>query len=225
MDLSRCDPKGKRVETLDTNNDGKPDVWKMYVPTTQGGQTVDVLVCKEVDLNHDGKVDELAYYDNNGNRVLEKFDLDFDGRIDETIYYEGGKKVRSEFDTDFDDKPDIWKYYEGDRLVRVERDTNHDGRVDYWEYYEGGKLDRIGYDTTGSGRVDKWDRAPEETEAPEPAAGATGGTGTQPGGAAPAAAQTKGGLAPGQTLPTPDSPATTAPAPDGKPAKPSKKGK
>jgi antitoxin component YwqK of YwqJK toxin-antitoxin module len=201
VDLKRCDPAGKRVQQLDTNDDGKPDLWKMYSAVVSGGQTIDVLVCKEVDLNHDGKVDEVVYFDDAGNRVLEKFDLDFDGKIDETVYYEGGKRVRVEIDTDFDNKPDIWKFYENDKLVRVERDSNHDGRVDYWEYYEGGKLDRIGYDTSGSGKVDRWDRAPEDNEAPEA-------------GTAPAAAQTPGGqgqkptgqAAPGKT------PETTPPA-------------
>src|SRR5262249_50053716 len=84
VDLSRCDAKGKRVDTVDTNNDGKPDVWKMYKQTAQG----EVLVCKEVDLNHDARVDEITFYDDAGNRVLEQFDLDFDGKVDETVYYE-----------------------------------------------------------------------------------------------------------------------------------------
>src|SRR5947207_185689 len=62
VDMTRCDPKGKRVQDLDTNMDGKPDLWKMYAQTITGGQRVEVQVCKEIDLNHDGKVDSIAYF-------------------------------------------------------------------------------------------------------------------------------------------------------------------
>ena len=40
VDQSRCDPKGKRVQTLDTNGDGKADLWKLYVAVMQGGQAI-----------------------------------------------------------------------------------------------------------------------------------------------------------------------------------------
>jgi hypothetical protein len=206
VDMTRCDPKASnhRVQNLDTNADGKPDVWKIYGSVNVGGQNQEVLLCKQVDLNHDGKVDELVVYNDNGTRVLERFDLDFDQKFDVTIFYEGGKRVREELDTNFDDKTDVWKFYEGDRLVRVELDRNHDGKVDTWEYFEGGKLDRIGYDTTGSGQVEKWDRAPSESSLPEagaPAAGAQPASDTAAAGdegkpAAPAPPPTDGAKAP-----------------------------
>ena len=159
IDRSRCKASGKQVMEADTNLDKKPDVWKYFVPNGQGAQ---VMTCKQVDLNHDGKVDIIYYFDDTGTQSnLEEFDLDFDGRIDLTVYYANGKKVREELDTNYDGHSDLWKFYEDEKLVRVERDADYNGRVDQWEYYEGGKLDRIGYDTSGSGRVDKWDRAPE----------------------------------------------------------------
>jgi antitoxin component YwqK of YwqJK toxin-antitoxin module len=171
VDRTRCKAEGKQVTTADTNLDGKPDVWKYFVPNGQGAE---VLTCKQEDLNHDGKVDSIFYYNETGTQTaLEEFDVDWDGHIDETVYYVNGKKVRSEFDTNFDGKPDVWNYYEDEKLVRIERDTDGNGRVDQWEYYEGGKLDRIGYDTTGAGKVDRWDRAPEGgdiTAPPAPAA-------------------------------------------------------
>jgi hypothetical protein len=196
VDRSKCDDKGKQVVTADTNQDQKPDVWKFFQNTQQNGQQVQVLACKQVDLNHDGRIDIVYYYDDKGAQTtLEEFDLDFDGKFDMTVYYVNGKKVREEFDSNYDQRPDLWKYFEEEKLVRVERDTNNDGKVDEWQYYEGGKLDRIGYDTTGSGRVDRWDRAPENEEGPpgsEPAGGG-GGAGTTaapgaPSGAVPAAA-------------------------------------
>jgi antitoxin component YwqK of YwqJK toxin-antitoxin module len=180
VDRSRCKAEGKQVTTADTNMDGKPDVWKYYVPNGQGAQ---VLTCKQVDLNHDGRVDIVSYFDDTGTRTnLEEFDVDLDGRIDETVYYANGKKIRSEFDTNYDGKSDVWNFYEDEKLVRIERDTDNNGRVDQWEYYEGGKLDRIGYDTTGAGKVDKWDRAPDGGDAApaSPAPGASPAAGTAP---------------------------------------------
>jgi hypothetical protein len=167
IDRSKCSDKGKEIVTADTNQDKKPDVWKFFETTNQGGQKVQVLTCKEVDLNHDGKLDAVYYYDDKGvATVLEEFDLDFDGKFDLTVYYANGKKVREELDTNFDQKPDIFKYYEDEKLVREELDTNYDGKIDQWQYFEAGRLDRIGYDTLGTGRVDKWDRTPDADEAP-----------------------------------------------------------
>jgi hypothetical protein len=199
VDRSKCSDKGKQIVTADTNLDKKPDVWKFFTSVQQGGQTVSVLSCKQVDLNHDGKVDVVQYYDESGNQItLEEADLDFDGQFDVTIYYVNGKKVRKEEDTNLDKRPDVWTYYEDDKIVRIERDTDYNGKVDEWQYYEAGKLDRIGYDTTGTGRLDRWDRAPE---------GDTGGGAGEPagGGAAPATTPP----AAGATQP----PAATAPAP------------
>src|SRR4051812_48633083 len=145
VDMTRCDPKGKQVVTADTNADKKSDVTKLYETRDVNGQKVQILACKQVDLNYDDRVDIVYHYDREGTLSFEEFDLDFDGRFDLWTYYQGGKRVREEMDTNYDRRPDFTKYYEGDRLVRVERDTNYDGRVDEWQYFENGKLDRIGY--------------------------------------------------------------------------------
>src|SRR4029079_18449 len=80
VDRSKCSDKGKQIVTADTNLDKKPDVWKFFTAVQQGGQSVSVLSCKQVDLNHDGKVDMVYYYDETGAQTtLEEFDLDFDG--------------------------------------------------------------------------------------------------------------------------------------------------
>jgi hypothetical protein len=201
VDMARCDQSGKRVQNMDTNGDGKPDVWKLYQVQKQNGQDVEVLTCKQVDLNHDGKVDELVIFNDGGNRQMEKFDLDFDGKFDVTVFYEGGHRVREELDTNYDGKPDVWKFYEGDKLVRMELDRDHNGRVDQWEYFEGGHLDRIGYDESGSGQVERWDRQPSDTSTPEasPPAGA----------AAPAAAGGEPATPPGPPPAAPDQKTTT----------------
>src|SRR5262245_13733684 len=53
IDRARCDDKGKQVITADTNRDNKADVWKLLEPVQQGGQTVQVMTCKQRDLNFD----------------------------------------------------------------------------------------------------------------------------------------------------------------------------
>lgn len=200
VDRSRCKAEGKQVVTADTNLDKKPDVWKYFVPNGQGAQ---VMTCKQVDLNHDSRVDIVYYYDQTGTPTLEEFDLDFDGRNDLTVYWVNGKRIREEMDTNYDTRPDFWKYYEDDKLVRIERDSDYNGRVDEWEYYEGGKLDRIGYDTSGSGRVDRWDRAPEGAD--DASGAVTPASEPGPGGAAP------GAPAAAASGPGPATPAAAAP--------------
>ncbi len=187
VDKSRCDDRGKQVITADTNGDKKPDVLKLYA----SGKDTQQLVCKQVDLNGDTKVDIVYHYGDDSALTFEEFDLDFDGRFDLRAFYQAGRKVREELDTNYDQRVDFTKYYEGDKLVRVERDANNDGRVDEWQYYEAGKLDRIGFDSTGSGRVDRWERAPDEAAAASAAeSGGAPPAGTVPAGTPPAGAPT-----------------------------------
>jgi len=144
VDRSKCSDKGKEIVTADTNQDKKPDVWKFFQTVNVNGQKVQVLTCKQVDLNHDGKLDLVYYYDDKGAQTtLEEFDMDLDGKFDMTVYYANGKKVREELDTNFDQKADIFKYYEEEKLVRIERDTNNDGRIDEWQYFEAGNARRL----------------------------------------------------------------------------------
>jgi len=161
FDRSRCDDKGKQVVSLDANGDGKPDVIKLFLPATQDGHTIQQLVCKQTDLDFDGKIDLVQYYGPGGELFMDEYSMDYSGKFNGRTFYQEGKKVRAEKDMNFDGKPDYFEFYEGGKLVRVERDRAGNGKIDEWQYYEGGHLDRIGYDTTGSGRVDKWERNPE----------------------------------------------------------------
>jgi hypothetical protein len=217
VDRNKCKEGGKEVVTADTNQDKKPDSWKYLHQIDIGGSKAHVIACKQVDLNHDGRIDSVYYYDDRGAALeLEEFDLDFDGKFDQTVYYAAGKRVRKEMDMNFDQRADVWEYYEEEKLVRVERDSNNDGRVDEWSYYEGGKLDRIGYDSSGSGKVDRWDRAPE---------GEDGAPGEAPAAPAPAAAPPAGATTPPPAAAAPAKPAAPAKAaPAATPAKaPAKK--
>ena len=185
FDRSRCDDRGKQVVSADTNGDGKPDVIKLFTVVDQGGQKVQQLTCRQVDLNHDGKMDIIYTYGPGGMLMAEDFDLDFDGKFDERVYYQDGRKVRMERDMNGDGRPDYVEFFEGGKLVRVERDSNGDGKPDEWQYYENGRLDRIGTDTTGSGRADKWERNPETADA-APEGPASAGKAPAAKGAAPA---------------------------------------
>src|SRR5215204_1846110 len=95
VDKARCNDSGKQVVQADTNNDKKPDVIKLY---TKGRDNAQTLVCKQVDLNHDGKIDIVYHYDDGGVLSFEEFDLDFDNRFDLRAFYQGGRKVREEMD-------------------------------------------------------------------------------------------------------------------------------
>jgi hypothetical protein len=161
FDRSRCDDKGKQVVSLDANGDGKPDVIKLFLSASQDGHTVQELVCKQTDLDFDGKIDLVQYYGPGGELFMDEYSMDYSGKFNGRTFYQEGKKVRAEKDMNFDGKPDYFEFYEGGKLVRVERDRSGNGKIDEWQYYEGGHLDRVGYDTTGSGRVDKWERNPE----------------------------------------------------------------
>ena len=102
LDRSKCDTRGKRVVQLDLNRDKQPDVWNIYSKRTEGGATVDVLTCKAIDLNFDGRRDMWKYYNNAGALEREEMDLDFDGRVDIVSFRRNGKIFRQEMDTNYD---------------------------------------------------------------------------------------------------------------------------
>ncbi len=86
----------------------------------------------EKDVNGDGKVDDILWFDASGNRVKESVDANFDGRMDTFYYYNPrGVLARVEVDTTFDDKIDLWVWLtEGVYVTRYERDTDGDGKPD-----------------------------------------------------------------------------------------------
>jgi len=149
--------EGETIKSFDLNRDDTPDVYQHYVKDAEGKER---LVRKDMDVNWDGRIDILRWYDDQERLIKEDYDLDFDGRIDVTNFYDdAGKLIRKESDLDFDGRSDLWKYYEGGALVRKERDTSGDGKVDYFEYLEKGEIDRIGEDLDGDGTVDRWTKS------------------------------------------------------------------
>jgi len=178
QDRGRCDRQGREVSDQDTNGDGAPDVRKVFVRITRpGGATELVMVCREIDLNHDGVKDVVRYYTDEARPLREEADRDFDGRIDSVNFFENGIVVRREIDQNHDGRVDTWSYLERGVITRGERDANGDGRKDHWEYFENGRVIRVGEDLDGDGRVDRWFRnaAAKAAEAPRPEASGDGG--------------------------------------------------
>jgi hypothetical protein len=165
-DRFKCQGEGKgyKVENLDLNHDTVPDVKKVYATVTKYDIEKEVMICREADLNFDGRKDIIRYFSDEGRPLREELDMDFDGKIDVVNYFENGKVVKQEMDTNFDGLVDIWNYFSEGQLVRAERDSDKDGKADIWEHYSGGELKRIGYDVDGDGKVDRWERSEEGEE-------------------------------------------------------------
>ena len=180
VDPELCDTSGKQVQTFDLNQDNKPDVWKLYASVEEGGTTVEILTCKQVDYDNDGKKDYVAVYNRRGEMVAEEFDFTFDGRFDAREHYDKktGGIYMVERDLDHDKKPDTWeKYASAGALESIERDRNGDGKADLWEQYQAGQILAILYDDDFDGKVDRKESArplasapaaPSPTSSPEP---------------------------------------------------------
>jgi hypothetical protein len=161
MEHESCDEKSNRVETLDSNNDGKSDIRRVY-DKASGRE-----VCRIVDLNHDGKSDMFEYFDGAGQPRRREYAYDDSGAVNVIEYFEGGKLVRREYDTTGQHRIDTWDFFDPAKPmnaktgrampIRRERDTNGDGQVDQWWVWEGEKV-TISYDKSGDGKPD-----PEET--------------------------------------------------------------
>jgi|GEM_PF-860035 len=142
-----CEESGNKVEMLDANNDGKPDIKRV----SKGGREI----CRITDLNHDGKPDMFEYYDQTGQLRRREADYDDNGIVNSIEYFENGKLVRRELDTTNQGKIDTWDFFDpatGARTKR-ERDATGDGKIDQWWTYDGEKV-TIAMDRNGDGLPD-----------------------------------------------------------------------
>ena len=158
VDESLCDTSSKRVTTFDLNKDNQPDVWKLYKTVNEGGTSVEVLTCKQVDYDHDGIKDYVVTYRDTGELNAEEADLTFDGRFDARHHFDEktGKIYLIERDMDHDKKPDVWEKFDADgQIESVRRDSNADGKPDIWEQYTDGQLVAILYDDDFDNKVDR----------------------------------------------------------------------
>jgi hypothetical protein len=167
-DTTRCvsDGAGYEVSEYDTSGDNTPDVRKLFKVMGEGTLARLVLVCREADLNGDGRKDIVRLYTDEGSPRREEADRNFDGRIDEITHFASGRIALQELDTTGDGMIDTRIFYEEGQPVRAERDmasrsTADQWRPDRWEYYAEGRTVRIGADLDGDGKVDRWDRDEE----------------------------------------------------------------
>ncbi|MFO0677694.1 MAG: hypothetical protein U0169_14255 [Polyangiaceae bacterium] len=198
-----CDEAGNRVELLDANGDGKPDIRRVYDKAQRE-------VCRITDLNRDGKPDLFEYFGPNGEVRRREASFEDTGVVNAIDYFENGKLVRRELDTTGQRKVDTYDYFDPATGLRTkrERDSNADGKVDQWWTWDKDRL-TILLDKDGDGKADPdatvafgGDKAPASSASAAP---------TTPPRAEPEAIQTPdgGGLAP----PAPEPSATAAPAP------------
>lgn len=157
-DPGLCDVVGKRVLLFDLNRDRAADVWKVYSRTEEAETRLEVMSCKQVDFDHDGRKDYVVEYDAKGAKRIERFDFDFDGRFDAAFQLDerSGKPKKVERDSNFDGRYDLVEEYDDDGVLEsVERDRNGDGEADLWEQYLRGKLVAVLYDDNYDEEVDR----------------------------------------------------------------------
>lgn len=117
------------VSTLDHNGDGRPEQHFFY--------SGNVLERFENDRNHDGRIDEIIWYDRNGSPSRGQSDNDFDGRMESTSRYLHGLWQSGESDDDADGRID----YRSDAISGVlysEQWLDAEGRVSKRIRYRGG---------------------------------------------------------------------------------------
>jgi hypothetical protein len=153
-----CDTSAGKLETLDTNGDGKPDITRV-LDKTSGKE-----ICRIGDLNHDGKPEMYEYFDASGLIRRREFCYDDTGVVNGIERYEGGKLVSREFDAEGQHRIDTWDFFDTSvppdpktgrpaHPARRERDTTGDGHVNQWWTWNGSKI-TIAVDTTGDGKPD-----------------------------------------------------------------------
>jgi antitoxin component YwqK of YwqJK toxin-antitoxin module len=149
------------------------------VPVSAGPQKAAGRIVRK-DLDHDGRVDQVAHYDARGKLQLLEVDSNGNGVLDRFQHYEGAEMTRVEGDLDDDGKIDVKDYYEKGRRRRQERlgpngqvrqralfdeadkplsvaqDTTTDGRLDTEWQYKRGEIVTARRDTDGDGQTDIW---------------------------------------------------------------------
>jgi len=143
---------GNLIQEVDLDGDSKPEVYNYFRNADDRSR---VLLRKESDLNHDGKIDVSCFFTETGTIDREEMDSDFDGKVDWIDHYQAGKRVSTEVDSDQNGKFDVSKSFEAGRIKSIERDTNGDSKTDLWQYFDdSGNVIKVGWDIDGDGQMD-----------------------------------------------------------------------
>jgi hypothetical protein len=153
-----CSTTSNRVEAVDTNGDGKPDIQRVF--DRGSGKEL----CRIGDLNHDGKPEIYEYFDASGAVRRREFCYDDTGVVNAIEHYENGKLVQREYDASGQHRIDTWDWFDPNvapdpktgrpaHPTRRERDTTGDGHVNQWWTWNGDKV-TIAVDRSGDGKPD-----------------------------------------------------------------------
>ena len=170
---NRFDNSELKKQVFDMNKDGVVDLWKYYAykTSTDSEDTELVIIRKELDLNFDGRVDRIMYYNHKENLIREDIDTNFNGRIDRIHHYDNMNLVRTEFYRAKCNKmeidgthnptvnPDMLRFYRQGVMTREELDEKCDGNHESVIIYNpNGEIAQIGKDANNDGIVETWIR-------------------------------------------------------------------
>jgi hypothetical protein len=144
-----CKEGGNRVEVVDSNKDGKPEMKRVF-DKSSGKE-----ICHFADLNKDGKPELYEFYDANGQIRRREHMYDDTGVVAQIETYENGKLIRRDLDSRGQHRIDTIDYFDpvtGKRIKR-ERDDNGDGKIDQWWSFHDDRIE-IAMDKNGDGKPD-----------------------------------------------------------------------
>ncbi len=170
----RFDNTDMRRQVFDMNNDGTVDLWKYYsfkkTSDTEGEGEM-VIARKELDLNFDGRIDRLMFYNQKENLIREEIDTNFDGIIDRIHHYDNNLINKTEFfqsscnqvEIDGQNNPEVHpnliRFYRQGTLTREEIDVACDGiRESVIIFNANGEIAQTGQDNNGDGIIELWTR-------------------------------------------------------------------
>ena len=171
----RFDNTETKKQVFDLNGDAQVDMWKFYkyhktIDTEGLGELM--IVRKELDLNFDGRVDRIMYYDAKEELTREEIDSNFDNHIDRIYHYDSGLLIKTEFyrkacnamlidePTPGEQRaPDLTRFFRKGIMTREEIDekcTGHSTNVTIFNAE--GAVTQTGEDLNGDGVIDIWTR-------------------------------------------------------------------
>jgi hypothetical protein len=135
-------------------------VYLLPCPTMLGEDVQPEIMCREADLDYDGRKDVFRHF-RAGEAALEEQDWNFDGVIDARLHFAGGSPLSVEFDRNGDGRFEMQVLLQGGNVRRVKVDAVGDEHYDIYETYEveaesgESRLISIGYDLQGDGSMDR----------------------------------------------------------------------